>query len=73
MSVVRVLGHYGMHINLHGEYDFSEEKLQDSFGIKPPKILDFPSQESGERKSANLAEAPSVRKTSVELLVPLER
>ena len=25
------------HINLLGEYDFSEEKLRDSFGIKPPK------------------------------------
>ncbi len=30
------------HINLLGEYDFSEEKLRDSFGIKPPQILDFP-------------------------------
>ena len=27
------------HINLLGEYDFSDEKLQDSVGIKPPKIL----------------------------------
>ena len=27
------------HINLHGEYDFSEEKLQDSIGLKVPKIL----------------------------------
>jgi hypothetical protein len=26
------------HINLLGEYDFSEEKLQDTVGIKPPKI-----------------------------------
>ncbi|MBW2664226.1 MAG: Tn3 family transposase [Deltaproteobacteria bacterium] len=26
------------HINLLGEYDFSEERLQDSVGIKPPKI-----------------------------------
>ncbi len=29
------------HINLHGEYDFSEEKLQDSVGLKIPKILEF--------------------------------
>jgi len=29
------------HINLLGEYDFSEEKLKDSFGIKPPKIIDL--------------------------------
>jgi hypothetical protein len=28
------------HINLLGEYDFSEEKLQDSIGIKPPKFVD---------------------------------
>jgi TnpA family transposase len=27
------------HINLHGEYDFSEEKLQDSIGLNVPKIL----------------------------------
>src|SRR5260370_39535046 len=25
------------HLNLLGEYDFSEDKLQDSVGIKPPK------------------------------------
>ncbi len=29
------------HINLHGEYDFSEEKLQDSIGLKVPKILEL--------------------------------
>ncbi len=28
------------HINLLGEYDFSDEKLQDSVGIKPPKLAD---------------------------------
>lgn len=28
------------HINLLGEYDFSEEKLQDSIGIKQPKFVD---------------------------------
>lgn len=27
------------HINLLGEYDFSDEKLQDSIGIKHPKTL----------------------------------
>jgi hypothetical protein len=26
------------HINLLGEYDFSDERLQDSFGIKLPKL-----------------------------------
>jgi hypothetical protein len=25
------------HINLLGEYDFSDEKLQDNVGIRPPK------------------------------------
>jgi len=29
------------HINLHGEYDFSEEKLQDSIGLDVPKIFEF--------------------------------
>jgi hypothetical protein len=27
------------HLNLLGEYDFSDEKLQDSIGIKPPKLI----------------------------------
>ena len=27
------------HFNLIGEYDFSEEKLKDSVGIKPPKLI----------------------------------
>ena len=26
------------HINLPGEYDFSDEKLRDSIGIRPPKL-----------------------------------
>ena len=28
------------HLNLLGEYDFSEDKLRDSVGIKPPKLTD---------------------------------
>jgi hypothetical protein len=27
-------------LNLLGEYDFSEDKLKDSIGIKPPKLTD---------------------------------
>jgi hypothetical protein len=27
------------HINLHGEYDFSDEKLTDSVGLNAPEIL----------------------------------
>ena len=26
-------------INLHGEYDFSDEKLRDSIGLQAPKLL----------------------------------
>ena len=29
------------HINLHGEYDFSDTNLQDSVGLKLPQILDL--------------------------------
>jgi hypothetical protein len=28
------------HVNILDEYDFSEEKLKDSVGIKPPKMID---------------------------------
>ena len=28
------------HINLLGAYDFSEDKLKDWVGIKPPKLTD---------------------------------
>ena len=28
------------HLNLLGEYDFSEDKLQDSVGIRLPKLTD---------------------------------
>ena len=29
------------HINLHGEYDFSAQKLEDSVGLEVPKIRDL--------------------------------
>lgn len=29
------------HVNLHGEYDFSDEKLRDSVGLNLPEILGF--------------------------------
>ena len=29
------------HINVHGEYDFSDEKLKDSVGLRVPKILEL--------------------------------
>ena len=28
------------HVNLLGEYDFSEDRLQDTVSIKPPKLVD---------------------------------
>ena len=28
------------HVNLLGEYDFSEERLRDTVGIKPPKLAE---------------------------------
>jgi hypothetical protein len=28
------------HLNLLGEYDFSDEKLRDSIGIRPLKLVD---------------------------------
>ena len=28
------------HVNLLGEYDFSDERLKDPVGIKPPKLID---------------------------------
>jgi len=29
------------HVNLRGEYDFSDEKLEDSVGLEVPRILDL--------------------------------
>jgi len=40
------------HINLLGEYDFSDEKLRDSVGIPPPKTILKPQAQKGERKPA---------------------
>ena len=40
------------HINLLGEYDFSDEKLRDSVGIPPPKTILKSQAQKGERKPA---------------------
>jgi TnpA family transposase len=40
------------HVNLLGEYDFSDEKLRDSVGIPPPKIVPKSQAKMGGRKSA---------------------
>ena len=42
-----------------GEYDFSEEKLQDTSGILPPKI-------DPQNHSAELGAANSVKATSIQ-------
>jgi len=39
------------HINLHGEYDFSDEKLRDSVGLNLPEILGFRQGEKREGKN----------------------
>jgi hypothetical protein len=43
------------HLNLIGEYDFSEDKLQDSVGIKLPKLTDKTRSRLG---SSGIAENP---------------
>jgi hypothetical protein len=40
------------HINLLGEYDFSDEKLGDSVGIPPPKIVLKSHAQMGRTKSS---------------------
>lgn len=35
------------HVNLHGEYDFSDEKLQDSVGLRLPSRLGLHIQRNG--------------------------
>jgi TnpA family transposase len=42
------------HINLHGEYDFSDEKLQDSIGLHAPKILAVQGVEKWEDAAAQI-------------------
>jgi len=39
------------HLNMLGEYDFSDEKLQDSVGILPPKISPWQAPDMGDRKA----------------------
>jgi len=39
------------YINMLGEYDFSDEKLQDSFGTRPPKLMAQTRVENGQSKT----------------------
>ena len=43
------------HINLHGEYDFSDEKLQDSVGLSVVKNLGLRALENPEDEIAATA------------------
>ena len=43
------------HINLHGEYDFSDDKLQDSVGLRLPKNLVLKALENREEEMAATA------------------
>jgi hypothetical protein len=59
------------HINLLGEYDFSDERLQDSVGIKPPKrgrkgLLDL----GGRNRRLSLVQ-PEVTTIPMRVYVPL--
>lgn len=42
-DLIDTIGRHAMiswrHVNMLGEYDFSDERLQDSFGLRPPKVV----------------------------------
>src|SRR2546425_9433871 len=38
------------HVNLHGEYDFSDEKMQDSVGLQTPPALAFSAPSEGSQR-----------------------
>ena len=47
------------HINLLGEYDFSDDKLRDSIGMDPPKLAGLRSRESWEVKNREIRRPPN--------------
>ena len=57
------------HLNLLGEYDFSEDKLQDSVAPKTDRLNQVPSWEFQNRRKSFYA--PAVGKNPVGLCVPL--
>ena len=59
------------HLNLLGEYDFSEDKLQDSVGIKPPKLPTKPGPVLGVPESPKILYASTVGRNPMGLYVPL--
>lgn len=52
------------HINMLGEYDFSEEKRKDSVGILSPKMSPKPIKKTGDMKSLKNKARPSVIENS---------
>jgi hypothetical protein len=54
-----------------GEYDFSDEKLQDTVGIKPPKLASQKHTVLGVAKRAELQGRNGLRQNPISHLVPL--
>jgi hypothetical protein len=54
-----------------GEYDFSDEKLQDTVGIKPPKLANQKHTVLGVAKRAELQGRNGLRQNPISHLVPL--
>jgi hypothetical protein len=58
-------------INLLGEYDFSDEKLQDNVGIRPPKLTLERGQKFEGCRTALCASVNGTCRNCVGLYVPL--
>jgi hypothetical protein len=48
------------HINLLGEYDFSDEKLQDNVGIRPPKLIPKDAKNLGAAEPRYVLQSPAL-------------
>jgi hypothetical protein len=59
------------HINLPGEYDFSDEKLRDSVGIRAPKLAPLRGQKFGSSEPRYVLQSPGLVENCVRLYVPL--
>src|SRR5271165_3653865 len=59
------------HINLLGEYDFSDEKLQDNVGIRPPKLTPKEIKNFGAAEPRYVLQSPGLVENCVGLYVPL--
>jgi Tn3 transposase DDE domain len=59
------------HINLLGEYDFSDKKLQDNVGIRPPKLTPKEVKNFGAAEPGYVLQSPGLVENCVGLYVPL--